>query len=418
MYVECLSKIFFNIKITPASNVTLIRRKEFTYGRSMSADLFYCTKLYGVDITRLFQVGNICSNVTLSQTLFSDQHCHNNDNKKTYIEFLDGRPLKKIASCNKFHLKFQKQFTNLGIVKNFSKSSNGTTYHHNYHNEIVKKQLENVYPTKDGISFCRDDLMRSRYTVTGTIEYYISLIGVTISIMFYVAAIFTSTCFKQQRTVANLNIAGFCSMLLLSDIMFLLSQFSYTNPKYCKAVSVIWHWGLLSVQCWTVIVAIEILVKMKSVRPAYKDLTGVFKIYFAAAIGIPLLVISFLVISDSAGFLNRGYGDNGICWITNLNISLLVSIILLMVVIFKIIQQMKSIEKILSQGTKYRKRVFRIALKLITILGLCEITGVIQIRHCNLSTVEEYVNITFSVLYTFFRSFKGIMLSLVYLFSQ
>ena len=70
-------------------------------------------------------------------------------------------------------------------------------------------------------------------------------------------------------------------MLLLSDIMFLFSQFSYTDPKCCKDVSVIWHWSLLSVHCWTVIVALGILVKMKSIRPAYKDLTGIFKIYFA-----------------------------------------------------------------------------------------------------------------------------------------
>lgn len=103
-----------------------------------------CTKLYGVDITRLFQVGNICSNVILLQTLFSGQNCHNNDNKKTYIEFIIGRPPKKIVSCNKFHLKFQKQCTNLGTVKNFSKSSNGTIYYHNYQNEIVKKQPENI----------------------------------------------------------------------------------------------------------------------------------------------------------------------------------------------------------------------------------------------------------------------------------
>lgn len=74
--------------------------------------------------------------------------------------------------------------------------------------------------------------------------------------------------------------------------------------------------------------------------------------------------------------------------------------------------------KAFSQGTKYRRRAFRIALKLITIVGLCEITGVLQIRHSNLATVEEYVNITFFVSYTLFRSFKGIMLSLVYLFSQ
>lgn len=134
MYVECLSKIFIYIKITASRNVTLIRRKEFIYGRRMSADVHVflanvkpvCTKLYGVDITRLFQVGSICSNVTLSQTLFSDQQCHNNDNKKTYIEFINGKPFKKIASCNKFHSEFQKQCTNLGIVKNFSRSSNGT----------------------------------------------------------------------------------------------------------------------------------------------------------------------------------------------------------------------------------------------------------------------------------------------------
>ena len=101
-----------------------------------------------------------------------------------------------------------------------------------------------------------------------------------------------------------------------------------------------------------------------------------------------------------------------------MGVSLLVAIILLILVIFKINHQMKSIAKILSQDTKYREQAFRIALKLITILGLCEITGVIQIRHSNLLTVEEYVNITFSALYAFFRSFKGIMLSLVYLFSQ
>lgn len=207
-------------------------------------------------------------------------------------------------------------------------------------------------------------------------------------------------------------------MLLLPDIMFLFLQFTYTNPKYHKAVSVKWHWSLLSVQCWTLIVALDILVKTQSVRPAYKDLTGIFKIYFAVAIGIPLVVISFLVISDSVCFLNPRYGDNGIYWITNLNISLLSAIILLMLVIFKINQQMKNIGKAFSQGTKYRRRAFRIALKLITIVGLCEITGVLQIRHSNLATVEEYVNITFFVSYTLFRSFKGIMLSLVYLFSQ
>ena len=137
--------------------------------------------------------------------------------------------------------------------------------------------------------------------------------------------------------------------------------------------------------------------KKQSVRPAYKDLTGIFKLYFAVAIGIPLVVIGFLVISDSVGFLNPRYGDNGICWITNLNISLLSAIILLMLVIFKINQQMKNIGRAFSQGTKYRRRAFRIALKLITIVGLCEITGVLQIRHSNLAIVEEYVNITFFV---------------------
>ena len=89
-----------------------------------------------------------------------------------------------------------------------------------------------------------------------------------------------------------------------------------------------------------------------------------------------------------------------------MGVSLLVAITLLMLVIFKINHQMKSFEKILSQDAKYRKRAFRIAFKLITVLGLCEITGVIQIRHSNLLTVEEYVNITFYALYTFFRSFK------------
>ena len=60
----------------------------------------------------------------------------------------------------------------------------------------------------------------------------------------------------------------------------------------------------------------------------------------------------------------------------------------------------------------------KIAIKLIVILGVCEIFGLVQIPKSELTKGELIFNVIFRMIYVLTRSFRGFLICIVYLMNK
>ena len=87
--------------------------------------------------------------------------------------------------------------------------------------------------------------------------------------------------------------------------------------------------------------------------------------------------------------------------------------ILLSCILRSIIQQNRKNELVLYNQKKHRKEIAIV--KLITIIGVTDITGFVQVRISNLNVGEKHINLVFSVIYIICRGFKGLAFACIYL---
>ncbi|XP_057316446.1 uncharacterized protein LOC130657479 [Hydractinia symbiolongicarpus] len=353
------------------------------------------------------------------------------NNISTWI-YMDKTETRRLYSiCLKFHLHLgcpQRK-----INGNVSFNNNGNLLHIRS-GDIEIYKVDEYLPLPDGYGVCIKSSSshslnndNNRLNTVYDIAYYISLTGTCLSMACYISIMLSFYIFKEIRTVPGLNTLGMCLSLFIADAMFLLATHSNLNGKPCRIIAVALHWCLLSAFMWNLIIAWDMISTFGSFKVASRD-NNTKK--FIRRCGFSLvpstLIVSLSLILEETSTVDIGYGVNRWCWITGFYARLvfyiipvavifLITLSTLLCTIRKIHRDFKGNEEILKTGRKTKKETIKIAVKLGIILGITEGLGFIQIAKSNLSYNEKLFNAYSALLYSTCRSFRGLMLCLVYI---
>ncbi|XP_066922116.1 uncharacterized protein [Clytia hemisphaerica] len=306
---------------------------------------------------------------------------------------------------------------------------------------ITKSHIQYTFneyiPTSDGYETCVANNKNTssiskdndRYYIIRQIEFYITVIGTPLSIVCYIWIITTYFIFKDLRTVPGLNNCLMCLSLLFSDIFFLSTLKAHEDKTSCTTVAVAMHWSLLSAFFWVLIISYDLVKRFGSFTSNSRDRELKRMSYRSAmAFGIPLVIVSIALGLDTSGDVAVGYGENHVCWITNLNarivlyivptaLVILIALFTLSFTVFNIIKQKRRTQSKLDHSTAKKTKTLdylKMAIKLALILGLTEIFGYVQLTNIEDSQSKERTNVVFAFVYSVFRSLRGVMLWFVY----
>ena len=404
------------------------------------------SKLYGFDISATFPYKRLCAQPIVydgNRKTFTS-NCSSSINNATIhrSEFISWMVLnknstnRKMATCSLFHLQSSCRLQLINSI--YVIDANKTLTYKRTNNKSISLAAGQYFPLQNGFGVCAKQAnSRNAFTVwrwlltVQDIEYYISLTGTSISIVCYISIILTYMLFKELRNIPGLNVLGLCYCLLIADISFLIATQAHTVHYLCKAIAIILHWSLLTAQMWVIVISIEIAARFGALTVISKDRNMKrFVQYCIFAFALPTIIVSLATVLNETNTIYFGYGDNGVCWIKNLNsrivtyiipvaLAFIVSGITISYTIYKIKTENNRSKQALSKSSRNKISVSKIALKLVVILGLTEIVGFIQITTNGVFTEEEQqFNSTFAMMYTILRSFRGLMMWFIYIFNS
>ncbi|XP_066934114.1 uncharacterized protein [Clytia hemisphaerica] len=251
------------------------------------------------------------------------------------------------------------------------------------------------------------------YRDTNQVEYYLTHVCVSISVLGGVLLIVTHTLFKELRNRGGLLLIGLSSAILFTDILFFICE------QNNKVVGILLHWGLLVINLWTIIIAVDLCATFlrKGFRTFRNTVSWMDYFYFSlVAYVTPLLIVILCVILDETNTIHFGYGENNVCWMSSyypriisytipsllVNLSCIVCLLVLLMYLKKQNQERKSKLK-----SSYRVNLTRLALKLVSLLGVIELVGFIQIPNSTLTENEMKFNASFAFIYGVLRSLRN-----------
>ena len=294
-------------------------------------------------------------------------------------------------------------------------------------------KAEEYLPLLQGIGVCAVQVNRKTFLPVWhwlksvrDVEYYISIIGTSFSIICYIWIIATYLSFKKLTSIPGLNTVAFCSSLLLADMSFLIATEANAVYNLCKAIGIILHWSLLTAQMWVIVIAIDLASKFGVLTVVSRERnTKPFFRYCIFAFIVPTVIVVITLLLNETSTSYVGYGDHGVCWIKDFNARIfsyivpiafgfLLSVTTIVFTIYKIRLAENESKQLLSKSGRNKVNISKIALKLVVILGVTEMLGFIQIRKEILTENEQMFNSTFAMVYTILRSFRGMMLWFVY----
>lgn len=428
-------------KILTSKSSKVWKQHYTIYLSSLRNQVF--TQLYGIDMSRTFPQQRICAELKLfnmNEGNFTTK-CGIEIQNKTYtstdtvfwVTFRNGRANKSFAVCEKYHLHSSCILTT--IKSNYTIDENKTLI---YYRELSKSkfyQVDEYVPLRNGYGVCNTGTPTIKtykwIETVQNVEYYISIVGCSISIVCYLWILITFALYSELRNLPGLNTMALCSALLLADLSFIIGVENNDNEKICKSFGIILHWALLTTSMWVVVVAYDLSVKFSTIKVSGKhNFKKMFIRYFIVAVTIPTLIVGVTVLLDATDAIKVGYGENNVCWIGRFY-ALLASYIIpvsiiyiltgsaLVYTIYNIHVENKRSNKILGTSSgRENINVRKVALKLVCILGITEGLGFVQIHGFNLKQNELIFNSVFGVAYGFTRSLRGLVLWMVYICNE
>lgn len=402
------------------------------------------TSMYGINPAYIYENNRLCSDpklltrkeVKLNNTCEAEvDNVHYQQNSTSvWLSVFNNTVTENIAVCERFHLSStcsRKLLTgdNSVIVVN---SHNKTLIHRHANGVDIYKPHEYI-PLSNGFSVCIipkqgvPSTRKDRFTKLFIIGHYVSIVAISCSCLCYPWIITTYIMYAELRTIPGFNNIFMCISLLGSDVMFLISLNARGNSTGCYVLAIIWHWISLCAFTWVAIITSDLISRFGSLtiennHQGYKQ-----RVLRRCSVGFltPLLVVATTTILDATSSVDVGYGENEVCWITNIYSRLgfyiipiacisLFAFVGLVYTLGNIYRDKKRTQSVL-QGKKSRTSLLKITVKLVVILGLSEFIGFIQIPGSIISEREEMVNTTFKFAYSILRSCRGIMLWFVYI---
>jgi len=259
-------------------------------------------------------------------------------------------------------------------------------------------------------------------------EYYIALVGTSVSVVCYTWIISTYVLFRYLRTVPGLNVCFMCVSLFVSDVLFITAAVLRNTPcNACIAIAACMHWSLLSSFFWIIVISYDLLLRFGTYYAPCKDLElKRMKWRSIVAFGLPAVLVGIATTLDQTGSVNIGYGAQGFCWIVKpyarlalyvipTAIAIILALLAMIYAISTIVKEKRNSQRELQGQRAAHTNFLIITIKLSMILGLTELIGYIQIPHPQ-SESERNFNSIFGFVYTLTRSLRGIMLWSVYVY--
>ena len=281
-----------------------------------------------------------------------------------------------------------------------------------------------------------------------TADEYISVVGSAVSVCCYFAIILTFPCFSHLLNIPCLCALNLCTCLLLDDVLFLLSfimKYYTPHPSLCKCVGVVMHFTLISAYVWGVVMAVDILLTFTRRIPYERNKRKTLSHYCAMVLTASAFIVVPSVVVGETSILDVSYNKNRSCMLQGhtgrlifyfvpVIVSFVISAGILSFSLYKISHEDHENKVALAGGGGGgRERggghtgdtnccrslhLRRVSLKLIVVCGLTELIGVIYIYKEHPSRNEQIVNAILSLLYSAVRSFRGVMLFLVYVIGR
>lgn len=95
-------------------------------------------------------------------------------------------------------------------------------------------------------------------SMQSTVKEYLSIIGVTISILCLIATIITYTVHSTLRAGPGLCVLSLSSTLLLAQITFLVNASVLDHIHVCVFIGAVQHYTWISAFCWMNVIAVDI----------------------------------------------------------------------------------------------------------------------------------------------------------------
>lgn len=394
-----------------AEEISIPLREDFAldYGGS-NISSYKKSFLCAVSEIKIHPIHNLtCENLLLDQNM-------------TILEivFRPNNTVYNVTTCKNFYLNSDcllRKVKEFSIFDNRSLSIPG--------NGLLS--IEEYIPHADGVYVCfhtkSNQLVMENPEWRKQIEHIsekISITGTSVSVLCYIYLLHHFVKSGLENT-AQQNMAALCFSLLLTDSLFLIIEQLNQFQIACYIAGVVFHWLLLVVNMFVLIIAYEFAVTFRKriVQRQTQNRKRFFS-YCCVALLIPTLTVTITTLFDQFHFVDIGYGGDNLCWMTNYYaklISYVIPFVLTCIIasgaLLNSLKNIRAVSRLSGQMTiKSRKkdvRTAKIGFHMIMLLGLIEVFGVIQIRRDILTKRDLICNTVFQMFFTVLRSFRGII---------
>ena len=393
--------------------------------------------IYGFHILRNFPNYRVCNNVSVVDAeevkFFNNclielkNYTYSTEEYKLILSIQPSSVFSLIAICHRFHLQSD---CPMDHWNSSMYTVNESTFHVTLLQTASKVELspEKYLPDKDGIKTCKNtDWKKPEWLmILNSIEYYITIVGISVSLPSYLMIIFTYIYLKELHSLPSFNLVSLCLTLVISDVLLLSINAEVKMKGNFSIVATCLHWLLLSLLIWMCIFSVELLSLTKPAIQRRRNNRRTILRNLTLSILLPSLVVMPLALVDkiSSGYVGYGhiprndaYGEQPATLIKNRTIMLttylfpLVTVtticcISLMILVVKLKKLKRDTDGAFQDSGRNKAQTTKIALKIFFLLGISELFGVIGIPNPQNQT-HYAVNTAFKLIYSILRSFRG-----------
>ena len=339
---------------------------------------------------------------------------------------------KDVVICNQYHLRRNCPMKELDMKSEYHFDGDG------HGRNLISKKGGRTYSPSDylphefGVRACITTDVQTgmgtqvvRYKRSELVKYYITVLGLPLSVLGYMSIIFVYSCFKELHNNFGFCLIWLCISLAASDTLMIVLATGQIDKKFQPHMAIALHWFFLNALSWITIISLELIGLLKNAYTTVNQNLSKrsFKNWILASFA-PSLVIAIMVFLNHRNPSWVGYGQSlSMNLMTNQKalyatvlgpfvVTNLLSLGILIAIVVKLHLHRLSVKRsgITSSNGQRNVSIAKAALKLVVLFGVVELLGVIQ-------TKEPVVDEVFSSFYVFLRSTRGILICLLYAFN-
>ena len=287
-----------------------------------------------------------------------------------------------------------------------------------------------VILSNKSIGICQNFQRRIVKITTKTIRGYealgyITFISFLLSAISLIFLLITYVVFPQLQTLPEKNLMNFSTSLMLFMIFWLLSNIVHirSNIPTCKAIAIIEQYFFMASFVSMSVIALHTYIVFAKNVPAPKMSEGRerkrFCGYLALVCLLPAIFVGICVVLDRQVIQKMGYGESGICWMSEPNAYIYFVIIpIAVLLLFNIVAfsitavylRKHSRNRAARQATGNRRSNLSIYAKLSTLMGFSWLFALLALIVTS--------TMVFWYLFVIFTSFHGDFFAFAFVFNS